>query len=151
MNFKESLKSVTKDIQKYRIENRGGICLDKGCVLYCDKPVSEVLELHITKGLTKAVLMEAQKKLLQVLQDDSNIKVISMVSPFLIGHESFMQKFGFEVDESLNTEERTEVRTEIAAGFPENMRGKPFIQMRVPREKFLEINDKPISGSSDRK
>lgn len=151
MNFKESLRGVEKNIQKYRIENRGGICLDKDCVLYCDRPVSEVLELHITKGLTKAVLIEAQKKIIQVLQDDSSIKVISMVSPFLIGHESFMHKFGFEVDESLNTEAQADVRAEIAADFPENMRGKPFIQMRVSREKFLEINDNSTSGSSDKK
>ena len=83
MNFKESLQGVVKNVRKVRIESKGGICLDKDCILYCDRPVEGLLELHITKGLTRTVVMEAKQKLLQTVKGDPPTKTTSAFSPFV--------------------------------------------------------------------
>ncbi len=143
MNFKESIRGLTNNIRKTRIESKGGVCLDKDCVLYCDKPVPGVLDIHLTKGLTKGILVEAYKKLIEIVKDDTSIEKIQIVSPVLVDKESLIERFGFKVDHSLTKETKVEIET----AFPKNMQGKPFIQMTVSREKFLQINNQSISGN----
>jgi hypothetical protein len=147
MNFKESLRQVKHDFRKSRIEAKGAKCLDSKCVLYFDRPVEGILELHITDGLTKQIFQEGYAKLVEIVKSDINIKNIKMVSPFTLRHQDFMEKLGFEVNNSLTDE----VKAEIESGFPKNMRGKPFVEMQISREKFLQINDKTNFGTLGKK
>lgn len=142
MNFKESIRGVTNNIRKTRIESKGGVCLDKDCVLYCDKPVPGVLDIHITKGLTKGIFYEAYKNLLEIVEEDVSIQKIQMVSPVLVKNFALIERLGFEIDNSLTDEVKAEINTE----FPKNMQGKPFVQMVISREKLL-INKKITSDN----
>ncbi|MBP9711632.1 MAG: hypothetical protein KBD55_01190 [Candidatus Pacebacteria bacterium] len=148
MNFKESLRSAKDDFRRLRIEAGGEKkCLDNNCVVYCDRPFEGVLELHITQGFTRQVLREVHTNLIEIVKNDVHIQKIKMVSPVVLEHQNLMERFGFEVNTSLSEKSKAE----ISAALPKNMQGKPFIEMQISREKFLEMNKITISDTLDKK
>lgn len=116
------------------IEEGGDVSLDKNGVTYCSK-YDDVIEVHITEGLTPTIWTEALSNLLKIVQDDESTKTIRMVSWFVAEKLSDFKKLGFTVSEI--TEEEMAI---IRAHLDESMRDKanvPWAEAHMTREEFL--------------
>ena len=116
------------------IERDGDIPLDKDGVTYCSR-YDDVVEVHITEGLTPTIWTEALSNLLKIIQDDQDIKTIRMASWFVAEKLSDFKKLGFTVSEI--TEEEMVI---IRAHLDESMRDKanvPWAKAEMTREEFL--------------
>lgn len=131
-----SFEEVGRRFRIMRIEQSGDIPLDTQGVVSCSK-YDDVAEIHISKGLTMAILQEVIFKFLKILRDDVNIKNIKMTSWVVGKHKRLFEKFGFAPKEITDETELAEIRTNLVGEDMDENIDKPIWEIQMTREEFL--------------
>jgi hypothetical protein len=136
-----STEEVFRNFRILRNEQNEEAPLDKNAITYSSR-YENVVEVHITKGLTPDLFKEMMSNLLQTVQENEEIEIIRMKSWVVANKLNFFRKLGFDANEITDEKELKIIRENL----DESMRDKanvPWAEAHMSRDEFLKRFSKP--------
>lgn len=141
INKGHSVEELLRDFRITQNEQNDETPLDKNAVTCCSR-YENVVEIHITKGLTPDLFKEMISNLLQIVRENGEIEIIRMRSWVVAEKLNYFRKLGFDASEITDGKELEIIR----ANLDESMRDKanvPWGEAHMSRDEFLKRFSKP--------